>query len=74
MFFSSVTDILKVQEWFGMREDKLQSRLHEGGVVTEEFSEGRQRSLQQHIYKANFPGPEADRSMSFYHKARFDLK
>ena len=69
---SSVTDMAKVQEWFGMREDKLQSRIHEDGVVTEEFSEGRQRSLQQHIYKANDPGPEAERSMSFYHKARFD--
>jgi len=67
-----MTDMSKVQEWFGMREDKLQSRLHEGGVVTEEFSEGRVRSLQQHIYKANFPGPEADRSMAFYHKARVD--
>jgi len=69
---NEMTNMSKVQEWFGMREDKLQSRLHEGGVVTEEFSEGRQRSLQQHIYKANDPGPEAERSMSFYHKARVD--
>jgi len=59
-----------VQEWYANREDKLQTRVHEGGLITENFAEGRPRSLKEHIYKANFPGPEADRTMLFYDKAR----
>ena len=67
-----VTTLKKVQEWFGNREDKLTMRLHEGGVVTEDFVEGRQRSLKQHVYKANFPGSETDRTMTFYDNARYN--
>ncbi|CAK8692243.1 unnamed protein product [Clavelina lepadiformis] len=69
---NELTTLKKVQEWFGNREDKLTMRLHEGGVVTEDFVEGRQRSLKQHVYKANFPGSETDRTMTFYDNARVD--
>ena len=65
-----MTDLEKVKEWFDNREDKLACKTHEKEEVTEDFLQGRQRSLKQHIYKANSPGVETDRTMYFYHEAR----
>uniref|UniRef100_H2YT25 Coiled-coil domain-containing protein 135 n=1 Tax=Ciona savignyi TaxID=51511 RepID=H2YT25_CIOSA len=69
---NELTDLNKVQEWYENREDKLVTRIHQDGLITEDFVEGRPRSLQQHLYKANNPGPEAERTMTFFHKARVD--
>nr|XP_009860275.1 dynein regulatory complex subunit 7 [Ciona intestinalis] len=69
---NELTDLKRVQESFENREDKLTTRVHQGGLITEDFVEGRPRSLQQHVYKASNPGPEAERTMTFFHKARVD--
>ena len=62
-----------MNEWYENREDKLKCKTHERGQVTEDFFEGRPRSLKQHIYKANSPGVETDRTMHFYDVARYSI-
>ncbi|XP_077969696.1 dynein regulatory complex subunit 7-like [Styela clava] len=69
---NELTDLQRVEERFANREDKLKQRKEEGGIITEEFVEGRPRSLCEHTFKAKSPNPESERVMIFYHSARVD--
>ncbi|KAH3848102.1 hypothetical protein DPMN_090451, partial [Dreissena polymorpha] len=67
-------DLVMTREYFDHREDKLYNRVHnhQTSWITEFFRPGRLKCLKEHMFKANSPGPESDRTMLFYSEARVD--
>ncbi|XP_001632291.2 dynein regulatory complex subunit 7 [Nematostella vectensis] len=67
-------DLLEKREVFEHRNDKLESRVYDltTGINVEIFAPGRLDCLHEHTYKANSPGPETERTMTFYASARID--
>ncbi|CAH8509457.1 unnamed protein product [Dicrocoelium dendriticum] len=69
------TKPVEVTEKFAHRADRLMSRITipSTNEVTEHFDHGRTTShLCQHIFNRNQHGPQAARTMIFYHEARVD--
>jgi len=66
--------MVEVQEFYKNRADKLERKIHnlQTGWITEYFVPGRVQSLKEHSYKAADPGPESERIMLFYSRARVD--
>ncbi|XP_066281763.1 dynein regulatory complex subunit 7-like [Branchiostoma lanceolatum] len=67
-------NLVSVKEWFVNRQDKLELRVHNHrtGLITEYKLQGRLDCMKEHTYKSGSPGPETDRAMVFYDKARVD--
>ncbi|CAH3167529.1 unnamed protein product [Porites lobata] len=65
-------DMIEKREVFKHRIDKLETKVHNmtTGLITEYFAPGRPDCLKEHTFKANSPGPESDRTMTFYSRCQ----
>ena len=63
--------LVRVEEWFANRVDKLTKRVDEDDYVTEYFDKGRLCALKEHKYLKTDKNLFGERSMHFYDHARF---
>jgi len=66
------TKLLRTEEWYANRADKLDHKIDDDEYITENFVEGRPCGLKTHRYKKSDSGPFGERDMIFYNDIRVD--